>query len=130
MIDVSRYQKKHWIKGQYDCWSLVRDVYRHERGIDLPVIVVDVDNLRAVVQAFRDEANLAPWMPIDRAEHLSLVYLSAGQHMTSHCGVWLDMADGRFLHLPRNSSVVCEDRLGLDRNGWCEPKFYRYVGTP
>lgn len=128
MIDLSHYQNKHWIKGQYDCWSLVREVYRHERGIELPVIVVDVDNLRAVVRAFRDGHNLAPWMRINEPEHLCLVFFSPGCHRSTHCGVWLDMADGRYLHCPRRGGVVCEDRLGLERNGWTEPVYYRYVG--
>ncbi|PJE80653.1 hypothetical protein CI610_00314 [invertebrate metagenome] len=128
-MNIIPYLDRYWKKGEYDCWSLVREVYRQEAGIDLPVIVVDVDNLRDVLRAFTDEHNLSCWHPVPEPEHLCLAFFSPGRHHTTHCGIWLDIADGRFLHLPRNSFTVCEDRQGLERGGWVNPSFYRYSAS-
>ena len=120
------YVGRPWINGQYDCWTLVRDVYRDQLGIELPNIVVDCDNLRQVIRAFEDDINLSPWQPIEQPDHLCLVFFTPGHERATHCGVWLDIADGRFLHCTRTSGSVCENRQSLEMNGWTKPRYYRY----
>ena len=128
VFDPTLYIGRQWVNGEQDCWALVRDVYREQLNIELPRIVVDANNLRSVLKAFEDEDNLLPWEPINQPEHLCLVFFTPGNHRATHCGLWLAIQDGRFLHSYRNSGVVCEDRITLEMNGWCNPVFYRYQG--
>ena len=121
------YIGRPWVNGECDCWTLVQDVYRDELGIELPDIVVDADNLRQVLNSFEDPRNLLPWQPIAQPEHLCLVFFTPGHHRATHCGVWLDIQGGRYLHSHRKAGVVCEDRVTLEVNGWCNPRYYRHV---
>ncbi len=122
------YIGRQWVNGEQDCWALVRDVYREQLGIELPVIVVDANNLRAVLNTFETSEYLKDWQRIEKPEHLCLVFFTPGHHRATHCGLWLDSQGGRFLHSHRNSGVVCEDRITLEMNGWCNPAYYRYQG--
>lgn len=126
-MNLTSYIGRQWKNGKYDCWQLVRDVYREQLAIDLPEIAIDADNLRHVLRAFEDPANLSPWHPIARPEHLCLVFFTPGHHRATHCGLWLDIQGGRFLHCHRRAGVVCEDRIGLEVNGWRNPRYYRHV---
>ncbi|MES9984346.1 MAG: hypothetical protein ABW115_13115 [Candidatus Thiodiazotropha sp. 6PLUC6] len=121
------YIGRPWINGENDCWTLVRDIYRDHLGIDLPAIVIDAENLRQVLQAFEDPANLSPWQRIPAPQHLCLVFFTPGHHRATHCGLWLDISGGRFLHCHRRAGVVLEDRITLELNGWCNPRFYRHA---
>ena len=127
-MNPADYVGREWQNGTQDCWTLVRDIYRDHLQIDLPPIVVDADNLRQVLKAFEDDANLQPWQPIEKPEHLCLAFFTPGHHRATHCGLWLDIMGGRFLHCHRRAGVVCEDRVTLEQNGWCDPRYYRHVG--
>ena len=120
------YIGRPWVNGEQDCWTLVRDVYREQLNIELPAIVVDADNLRSVLRAFEDKQNLSTWVPIDRPEHLCLVFFTPGHHRATHCGLWLNVQGGRFLHCYRKAGVVCEDQVTLEQNGWFNPRYYRH----
>ena len=127
-FDPSPYIGRQWHNGTQDCWALVRDVYRDQLNIELPQIVVDADNLRAVLETFERSEHLGDWRRIERPEHLCLVFFTPGHHRATHCGLWLDIQDGRFLHSHRKAGVVCEDRITLGMNGWCNPVYYRFNG--
>ncbi|USE39254.1 hypothetical protein MJO57_14475 [Endozoicomonas sp. SCSIO W0465] len=104
----------------------MRDIYRDCLQIDLPAIAIDADNLRQVLKAFEDDNNLSPWQPIPKPEHWCLVFFTPGHHRATHCGLWLDIMGGRFLHCHRQAGVVFEDRVTLEQNGWVNPTFYRH----
>lgn len=125
-MNPTEYIGRPWQNGTQDCWTLVRDIYRDHLQIDLPAIVIDADNLRQVLKAFEDDTNLQPWQPIEKPEHLCLAFFTPGHHRATHCGLWLNIMGGRFLHCHRKAGVVCEDRVTLEQNGWCHPRFYRY----
>ena len=127
-MNPADYIGRPWINGQQDCWTLVRDIYRDHLAIDLPAIAIDADNLRQVLKAFENDDNLSLWQPIPVPEHLCLVFFTPGHHRATHCGLWLDVMGGRFLHCHRKAGVVFEDRVTLEQNGWCHPRFYRHVG--
>ena len=122
----AEYIGRPWIKGEFDCWTLVRDVYYDCFGISLHHIVVDPDNLKAVLRAFENPDYLQPWHEIQQPEHLCLVFFTPGHHRATHCGLWLDVLGGRYLHCHRKAGVVFEDRATLEMNGWFNPKYYRY----
>ena len=126
-FNLTPYIGREWVNGEQDCWTLVRDVYRDHLNIELPAIVVDSENLRAVLRAFEDKQNLSPWVPITKPEHLCLVFFTPGHHRATHCGLWLHVQGGRFLHCHRKAGVVCEDRVTLEQNGWFNPQYYRHV---
>ena len=97
IVKITDYIGRPWVNGQQDCWTLVRDIYRDYLAIDLPAIAIDADNLRQVLKAFEDDDNLSSWQPIPIPEHLCLVFFTPGHHRATHCGLWLDIMDGRFL---------------------------------
>lgn len=43
-----KYIGKPWINGEYDCWGLVREIYKNELQIALSPIVTDATSLRDV----------------------------------------------------------------------------------
>lgn len=52
-----KYIGKPWINGEYDCWGLVRDIYKNELQIELSPIVTDATSLRDVLSEFRKSSN-------------------------------------------------------------------------
>ncbi len=123
---IRPYIGRPWINGEQDCWTLVRDIYAEQLGIVLPEIAIDADNLRHVLHAFEDPQNLSCWQPIEKPEHLCLVFFTPGHHRATHCGLWLNSQGGRFLHCHRKAGVVCEDKPSLEVNGWCNPRYYKH----
>lgn len=61
----ARYIGAPWQSGgngpeSYDCWGLVRAVYRDIAGIELPLVDVDAHDPRAVLAAFHQAAGAPP----------------------------------------------------------------------
>ena len=122
---ITTYLGQPWINGQQDCWQLVRDVYRNQLQIDLPQIVVDAKNLRAVLTEMESSPHLSDWISINKPEHWSLVFWS--QHTRpSHVGVYLNVDGGRILHNTQRTGTVCQPVHDMSQQGWCHPRYYRY----
>lgn len=121
------YFGKPWAFGAtgpegYDCYGLVRAVYRDILGIDLPVIAVDHAPL-AIRHAIRN--GQSGWSPTRNGgvQDFDVVMLSHGKH-PHHVGLW--GGPDRVLHSVEGAGVIRQELTGLRMNGWHILGFYRH----
>ena len=124
-MDITKYLNRPWISGEADCWALVRDIYRNELNIELPALDVDATNPRAVLKAFADPDNLKPWHPIDKPEHLCIVFF-ASRVRPSHVAVYLDINGGCYLHSYKGTGSVCESVFDFSLSGFQSPEYKQH----
>lgn len=123
ILDSSKYLGRPWRVGEYDCWSLVREVYLDAFGIMLPTVPVLADDVRAVLEEFGTSPLRGLFQPLVAPEHCCVVEITEGTR-ANHCGIYLDTDDGaRILHNHRASGVVCEPMTTLRCR---KMAFYRY----
>ncbi len=109
-----RYLGKPWIKGTYDCWGLVRDVYKQELGLDVPVVPIDATRMMAVKSQFMTSTIYSLFKRSDQPVNFDVAtILNEGSKIVMHCGVWYE---GRILHNRLASGVLFEpaDRLNVE----------------
>ncbi|MFO1083115.1 MAG: C40 family peptidase [Reyranellaceae bacterium] len=114
-LDVAPYEGRPFRHGTADCYALVRDWYRRERGIELPVTPRDPDwwdkgqdviaeNILA--GSFPGFAELGPDVPL---EHGDVLLFQVGAKVVNHTGIYVN--NGLVLHhLSRRLSRI--DVLG------------------
>ena len=119
------YIGRPWVNGTQDCWQLVRDVYREQLDVELPAIVIDASNLRAVLTTLREHPHLKEWQEIDQPEHLCMVFFAGGKE-PSHVALYLDYDGGRYLHNYQGAGTTCQTLTDADAAGWHNPRYYRY----
>ena len=125
-MDITKYLNRPWISGEADCWALVRDIYRQELGIELPVIDIDATDPRAVLRAFANPDNMRIWHPVDKPRHLDLIFL-ASRSRPSHVAVYLNINGGYYLHSYCGAGSVCESVFDQDISGFGSPSYYRHI---
>lgn len=84
----------------FDCWGLVRAVYRDRLGLDLPLHEgVRAADHRSVAQAMQDSARRAEWAEVaePRAFDVMLARRDPHSRWPGHVGVMIDGA--RVLHV-------------------------------
>ncbi|MTI13113.1 NlpC/P60 family protein [Sansalvadorimonas verongulae] len=126
---ILNYLGKPWVNGEQDCWWLVRSTYRDRLNIELPQIVVDANNIRAVLDTLAHHEHLKDWQEIDQPEDMCLVFFSGGRNRPTHVALYLDVDGGRYLHTYQRAGCVCEPLSAAERNGWTSPRYYRYKGS-
>ncbi|WBA79542.1 NlpC/P60 family protein [Endozoicomonas sp. GU-1] len=122
---INNYIGLPWINGSQDCWWLVRQVYKDQLDIDLPQIVVDANNLKAVIKSMTQHPALSDWQPIEKPEHLCLTFFSNRSNPT-HVGVYLDHNGGRILHTFKRAGCVLQSLTDIRLTGWTNPQYYRH----
>ena len=122
---INRYIGRPWINGVQDCWWLVRQVYKDQLDIDLPQIVVDASDLKAVIRNMTQHPALNDWQPMEAPEHLCLTFFSSRNNPT-HVGVYLNYAGGRILHTYKRAGCVLQSLVDIRFAGWTNPKYYRH----
>lgn len=99
---------KPWRSGAqgedaFDCWGLVRFIYKKLYAITLPVVCTDAHNFRKVCKSF--EENVATknlFTEVQTPQRGDVILMHTNKH-ASHCGVYI--ADG-VLHAVQGSGVV------------------------
>ncbi|MDD5249634.1 MAG: NlpC/P60 family protein [Rhodocyclaceae bacterium] len=121
---VFDYLGKPWENGAqgpnaYDCWGLVRAVYREQLGIALPVVDVDAHKPLAVCRAFADARMHSGWTPVDRQalQEFDAIELSLGEK-PHHVGIWCAADGGGVLSAVEGAGVVFQRRASLALHGW------------
>lgn len=109
----SKYIGKEFIEGQMDCFSLVRDFYKHELGIDIPNFFSDrAKNFKQIqIEAktnnyFLDLARQAYFTQVTHLENFDILFFSFDNRI--HMGIFL--APDCILHQLRNKKS-CIERL-------------------
>lgn len=111
----------------YDCWGLLRHVYRTQLGIELPLYPGVVPKDFASVARFitRELKSGTHWDEIKRPEHLCGVAMSSN-NAYHHVGVWLKYDGGVILHSMDNHNVVVHPVTTLRAIGINNYLFYRF----
>lgn len=125
---AEKYLGKAWQSGAigqdaYDCWSLVRCIYRDEYGIDLPIMNVNAGSLLEIRRAFATTDEYQHWTPIDYTQmsdgDVVLMSMATDPH---HVGIWIA---GKMLHAVEGAGVVYQSRQSLYQHGWNIVEIYR-----
>ena len=128
---ISDYITKAWSSGgagpdDFNCYGLVRDVYRTQWDIDLPEFMVEADDIRATVGTIADELKKARWEELDGPEHGALTLFSY-RVVPTHVGIWLDYDGGVVLHSSKQLNITCTPLHILQQYGFIRPRFFTYV---
>lgn len=99
-----------WIAGQSDCWHFARRVWRDEFGWNVPPVLADATDPRAVRRAFAAGHDGTGWWPVAGVcapAEGDAVLMAMGRH-PCHVGVWVPMPAGpAVLHSVEGAGVIC-----------------------
>lgn len=123
------YLGKPWESGAsgpqaYDCYGVVRAVYRDRLDIGLPVVTVDAQSARSVVRAVRDYDH-TDWEEIEVPGRDFDVCEMTLAHSPHHVGVYLAIDGGGVLTALEGIGVVFQPLASLARHGWTITNSYR-----
>lgn len=109
-MNVEHYLGRPWVATGFNCWELLREVYRCELEIELPICNVDGSDLLAVSKAFFQSDVKKSFKKIESPVHLCAVAMRhVHSKYESHCGVYLQLRDGeKILHNLRGAGVLLE----------------------
>lgn len=114
---AEKYIGKPWINGEYDCWGLVREVYKNELGVELSPIVTDATSLREVLLEFRKSTNYNKLSPDNKLLDKHITVLTQNKY-PCHVGVYADVDGGGVLHNMQGVGVIFQKLPDLKMNGW------------
>ncbi|MBF0428889.1 MAG: C40 family peptidase [Magnetococcales bacterium] len=114
-----------WVSGasgpeSYDCWGLVRAVYRDRFGIKLPIVEVK----EKIPSAVRHD-----WRETKTPEDGDGVIMSTGTS-PHHVGLFVVTPDGNYvLHSVEGAGVVLQSMSALKIHSWNICGYYTRIGT-
>jgi cell wall-associated NlpC family hydrolase len=123
---AAEYIGKPWQNGAsgqsaYDCFGLVRAVYRERLGLTIPTVAVDALAPLAVCRAMRDY-DYSPWQRVDAPEReFDVVEMSLAKR-PHHVGVFVD---GGILTAVEGAGVIFQRLASLKNHGWNIVSCYR-----
>ena len=93
--------------GEVTCWSLVRQVYNRELGIDLPEFGdIDPRDLVRVAREMRDGKDTSLWREPERPGVYDVVLMRSARGGRAICHVGLIVDVARVLHAEEASGTV------------------------
>ncbi len=122
---------KRWVSGargpeEYDCWGLLRHVFKNHVGISLPSCdEVDAANIPLVTKEISKAIYGGHFIQIDKPIHLCAVGLSKNSAI-HHVGIWLDVDGGVILHSNQGSNVTVQNIRSMRVSGFNTILFYRH----
>ena len=130
---ANRYLGKPWEKAAegphaYDCYGLVRAIYRDFLQIDLPLFDIAAMSPVAIRRDMHTEAGSGRWQPLDfDTEPLRDfdVLLMSYAKRAHHVGIWVEVDGGRVLHALEGAGVVAPSWHSLPMSGWRVIEAYR-----
>ena len=114
---AEKYIGKPWINGEYDCWGLVREVYKNELGVELSPIVTDATSLREVLCEFKKSVNYNKLSSDDKLLDKHITVLTQNKY-PCHVGIYADIDGGGVLHNMQGVGVIFQKLPDLKMNGW------------
>lgn len=123
-----KYIGKPWINGEYDCWGLVREIYKNELQIELSPIVTDATSLRDVFCEFRKSSNYNHLQETSDFKDKNIVILTQNKY-PCHVGVYCDVDGGGVLHNMQGVGVVFQKLPELKMNGWQIMEILKYAAN-
>lgn len=131
---------KHWankyigkpykLGGQYDCWTLFREIQKVEFNRDVPVVNVEGYSLQGIVKTFRESTDetIGNWKKINFQDvKEGSAILLAQMKETHHIGIWINQDSGGIIHCVEKIGVVftTDDKIRASR--WRIVGAYDYV---
>lgn len=111
----------YWGRGpeEYDCYGLLKQIYKDVRGIELPDYqsAEDIERIAALMAA-----GLNDWKEVDEQPDVAIMFRVKGYG--GHVGY--SIGGGRFIHTWEKSCGVCIERLQTWQSRIIG--FYDYVG--
>ena len=112
----------------FDCWGLVRHVFRIRHGIEMPVVAVadpSADNVAAIKRA----AAVSGWRPIDATAPADADIVTMQGVDGPHVGVTV-LADGALglLHAVDGAGVCFQPLAAVQMAGFSGFQFWRRCG--
>lgn len=114
-----------WVSQSHDCWAFFRNIQAVHFGRDVPVILVDTEDIRACVRAFTGSAERSNWAETEHPHEGDAVLMSQHKQPT-HVGVWVDVDGGGVLHCIKDSGVIFSRPHHLFQLGYAMLASYRY----
>jgi cell wall-associated NlpC family hydrolase len=95
------YEGRIFSLGTFDCYSLVRDYYRRERGYEMPHQTESMENLKLNIDTvFTESDELNNWEEVISPQPGDGIFFSIRASddikVPNHCGVYL--GDDKFMH--------------------------------
>jgi hypothetical protein len=123
---------KPFLKGgqgpdAYSCWGITRACQRVVFERELPLVLVDETNTRAVIEAIAASPLHEQAEIVARPAHGDLVTMSRHDH-PRHIGVYLALDRGGILHCYEKAGVRFDTIATLAALGWYRLKFHRFAG--
>ena len=123
--DIIQYLGLPWIEGRRDCWLFFREIQAKHYGRTVPIVDVDVMDIRDVIHKV-DAEKKAHWEQIGKPEDGCAVLMSRNRYPV-HIGMWLDIDGGKVLHCAQGMGVVFQNRQALKFDGWTGITYWRYL---
>jgi len=83
---------------EFDCWGLIRYIYKHEFAIDLPDYTISAFDAQGINDAITRDRQV--WITVDTPEFGDVCLFSMGylnQDFITHVGMY--MTCGKFIHV-------------------------------
>lgn len=125
---AEQYLGRPWMSGKsgpdaYDCYGLVRAVYKSVYGVSLPEVNVNAHSMPACVHACIDQQQ--QWReiayPID-----GCVVTMTRSNLPHHVGIWLDADGGGALHALDGAGVIFSSLPALAALRFKILSYYQY----
>lgn len=128
------YLGKKWVSGargpnEFDCWGLVRWIYKKQLGIELPEFPgVEAKDTEAVAAMIHEHTCVGPfaqeWHRLSKPVDMCAVAM--GQNDLTHCGIYLVTDGGLVLHTAEQHNVVAQPIKLLRMLGYSQIEFYQH----
>lgn len=123
---TAEYLGRPWKNGAdgpdaFDCYGLVRAVYRDRYGVEMPVVSADATRVLACLHAARDYADYSQWEAVTVPQDGDVLLMGCARH-PHHVGV---LVEGRVLHSVEGAGVLLQTVDSLAAHGWNILKTYR-----
>lgn len=119
-----------WVAGVSDCWHFARGIWRDQFGWDVPAVVADATDPRAVRRAFAVGHEGTGWRPIAGVcapAEGDAVLMAMGRH-PCHVGIWLPGDTGpAMLHSIEGAGVILTPLTLLPGLGYRLVGLYRWI---
>lgn len=111
-----------WVSGHegpesFDCWGLVRYVQQQHFNRNVPSILVDANNIHAVVKEFTANDERSQWQEVEHPKEGDCLLLSQNKRPT-HVGIWLEVDGGGLLHAVQGAGVVFTGLKNIKHMGY------------
>ena len=109
--------------GEFDCWGLLREVYKTQLGVELPIINgFDARCVSGCVSGI--EHGMSDWAQLDLPIDFCGVGLSMSKKFIHHVGVFLDVDGGQILHCHEKAGVIIESPSEMRMKSWRTINYY------